>query len=81
MTDYSKFKRGADFTGWLRAPQADKFVSQLESELLTLSINLSGACATSTDVRVREAHARLEELKTLVNFLRNSRKESREDDE
>lgn len=80
MIGYSRFKRGPDFVGWMRAPQAEKFTHQLrEQEQLALE-ELLGACAMTTDPEVAGKLAAWRTVKDLGDFLQNTRKESIDDE-
>jgi hypothetical protein len=81
MIEFSKFKRGPDFTGWLRAPQAEKFVQQLQVQEAAAMAQLIGACAMTTDPKVAGKLAAWQTITDLTRFLGNARKESSNEDE
>jgi hypothetical protein len=81
MIDYSKFKRGPDFTGWMRAPQAEKFVAQLGEQQQIALAELFGACSVTTDPAVARKFTAFNTVANLTKFLVNSRKESSSEDE
>lgn len=70
------FKQGAELTGWLRAPAAERFLKDLGTQHLEASAVLMGACSVSSDPAVRAAYSQWKTLFDLTQFLQNSRKES-----
>lgn len=83
MIDYSKYKRGPEFQGWIRSPSCDKFVHQMLADRDRLLKQLIGTAACSPDPDVRHHYAEWKSIQDLTEFLTNSRKggESELDDD
>jgi hypothetical protein len=76
------FKQGAEFTGWLRAPAAERFIKDLNDQVEAAHAALLGACAMSSDPGVQGHFQKWKTLTDMAGFLNASRRESlREDDE
>ena len=81
MIDFTKLWRGPDFTSWLRAPVADKFLQGIDLQAKESLARLLGACSVSDDPKVRACVAELQTLQDLTRTLRNCRKENAGDDD
>jgi hypothetical protein len=76
------FKQGAEFTSWLRAPAAERFLKDLDGQVSEALENLLGASSLSSDPGVQGRYQNWKTLADMAAFMKNSRKESRtEEDE
>lgn len=75
------FKQGAELTGWLRAPVAERFLKDLDGQVSEALDGLAGACSLSTDPAVRGRYQNWKTLSDMALFMRNARKESSTEDE